>query len=210
MDINDITDINYTISKNYIEKYNNSWEIIPNIYNIIIELIKNIDKELFNNMGNNIWVYKDVVIDDNVKILGPCIIDEGTVIKHSAYIRENVIIGKNCIIGNASEIKNSIIFDKCEIPHFNYVGDSIMGYKSHLGAGTIIANLRLDKANIFIKNNNKTIDTGLNKMGAIIGSNVEIGANSVINPGTVIYSNTIIYPLTRVKGIIKSDRIIVN
>lgn len=208
INIKDIIDINHTISKDLFTKYNNIWEIIPNIKDYIIKLGNSLDTSKFNKIGNNIWIAKNTYIDENVKLIGPCIIDENTIIRHSAYIRGNTIIGKNCVIGNSSEIKNSIIFDKCQLPHFNYVGDSIIGYSSHLAAGSIITNLKLDKTNIIIRNGKDKVETGLRKFGAVIGNNVDIGANSVIYPGTIIYPNTIIYPLTRVKGIIKSNSIV--
>ncbi len=210
MKLKEIINSNHTICNNYLNEYNNAWEIIPDIKNLIIKIGKNLDSNKFTKKENNIWIAKNVKIDDNVKIIGPCIIDENTIVKHGSYIRENVIIGKNCIISNSSEIKNSLIYDECQLPHFNYIGDSILGYKSHLGAGSIITNLRLDKSPITIKDKQKIINTGLNKMGAIIGENVEIGANSVIYPGTIIKQNTIVYPLTKVRGIIEKNSIIKN
>ena len=210
MKLKEIINNNHTICNNYLNEYNNAWDIIPDIKNLIIKIGKNLDSNIFDKKENNIWIAKNVKIDDNVKIIGPCIIDENTIIKHGSYIRENVIIGKNCIISNSSEIKNSLIYDECQLPHFNYIGDSILGYKSHLGAGSIITNLRLDKSPITIKDKQKIINTGLNKMGAIIGENVEIGANSVIYPGTIIKQNTIVYPLTKVRGIIEKNSIIKN
>ena len=205
LDVNDIVDINHTISKDLFLKYDNIWEVIPNIYDYIIELGSSLDMNNYSKFDDNIWISKSAIIDDDVKIIGPCIIDDGAVIRHSAYIRGSVIIGKKCVIGNSCEIKNSIIFDECQIPHFNYVGDSIMGYKSHIAAGVIITNLKLDKSNIVINNKGEKIDTGLRKMGGIIGNFVDVGANSVIYPGTIIYPNTIIYPITRVRGVIDKN-----
>ncbi len=205
--LDEIVDFNHTICKDCMINYDNCWDIIPDIKNIIMRLIEDLDKDKYNILDNNVWISKSAVIDDSVNIIGPCIIDEGAVIRNSAYIRENVIIGKNSIIGNSTEIKNSIIFDECQLPHFNYVGDSIIGYKTHMGAGSIITNLKLNQSNITIKDINNIIDTGLIKMGAIIGNNVQIGANSVIYPGTIINSNTIIYPLAKVKGVIDTDDI---
>ncbi|MEE3343192.1 MAG: UDP-N-acetylglucosamine pyrophosphorylase [Bacilli bacterium] len=208
IDVKEIVDINHTLSKDYFFRYDNIEDIISNINSYVIELGNRLDKNKYRIIGDNIWVGNDVMIDDSVKIIGPCIIDDGSFIKHGAYIREGVIIGKRCEIGNSCEVKNSIIFDDCFISHFNYVGDSIIGYKSHMGAGSVITNLRLDKKDIIIKNGNEIINTNLNKMGAIIGSSVEIGANSVICPGTIIGSNSIIYPLVKVSGVISANSFI--
>lgn len=206
--IKDIVDIEHTISKEAFLETENVFELIPNIKNWIIKIGNKLDKNKYNVIGENIWIEKSVTIDETAKIIGPCIIDENTEIRHCAYIRGCVIIGKNCVIGNSTEIKNSIIFDDCQIPHFNYVGDSIMGYHSHLGAGVIITNLKNDKSNITIKNEQEKIETGLRKFGAIIGDNVEVGCNSTIFPGTIIMPNTNVYPLTRVRGIIPKNSIV--
>lgn len=200
-------DLKHTIAKDYLINYEYPWEAIPEINNIILEIAKKLNKEEFIQIKENVWVHKDVIIDDNVKIIGPAIIGKNSQIRHCAYIRENVIIGENCTIGNSCEIKNSIIFDDSQIPHFNYVGDSILGYKSHMGAGAIISNLKSDKTNITIKNENIQIETNLRKFGAIICDNVEVGCNSVLNPGTIVGKNSNIYPLSRVRGIVPENSI---
>lgn len=207
MDLNNIVNIEKTIAKDLLKDINNPWEVISKIKDYIIYLENHLDKEHYTIIDNNICIGKNVIINDQSTIIGPCIIDDNTIIGPSAYIRENVIIGKNSVIGNSTEIKNSLIFDNCKLPHFNYVGDSLVGYNSHLGAGAIISNLKNDQSNISIKDG-KTIDTKMKKFGAIIGDNVNIGCNSVIFPGTIIYSNTDIYPLTRVKGVIKDNSIV--
>ena len=166
---------------------------------------KNLDKNQYKEIKNNVWVHISASIDENVQIIGPTIIDENSSIKHCAYIRENVIIGKACVIGNSCEIKNAIIFDETQVPHFNYVGDSVMGYKSHMGAGAIISNLKSDQSNIIVKTEEEKIETNLRKFGAIIGDFVEVGCNSVLNPGTIIGRKTTIYPLSRVRGLVKEN-----
>ena len=206
--IKDIVDINHTISKELFLKYYTISEILPNIKEYIIKLGQSLDKSKYKEIKNNIWIANNAIISNTAEIMAPCIIDEYAEIRHCAYIRENVIIGKKCIIGNSCEIKNSIIFDNNEIPHFNYVGDSILGANSHLGAGVIIANLKSDKSNIEIKTKEETIKTDLRKLGAIIGNNVEIGCNSTLFPGTIIFPNTTVYPLTRVRGVIPSNSIV--
>ena len=202
-----LINIEKTISKDLFINTSNIWEVLPKIKDFIIELGDSLDKEKYKEIEKHIWIGNNVKIDKLSTIIAPCIIDEGTEIRPGAYIRGNVIIGKNCVIGNSVEIKNSIIFDECQIPHYNYVGDSILGYHSHLGAGTIISNLKNDKTNIVIKGNDKRIETNLRKMGAIVGDNTDVGCNSVIFPGTIIGNNTSIYPLTRVRGIIPEDSI---
>ena len=167
-----------------------------------------LDKTKYIKQDNNIWISKTATIDPSVKIVGPAIIDENVEIRHCAYLRPNVIVGKNCVIGNSCELKNSIVFDNCQIPHFNYVGDSIIGYHSHLSAGVIVSNQKLDKSCRTLKKDNVTTNTSLNKMGAIIGNHVNVGCNSVIFPGTIINSNVTIYPLTRVRGTIEANTIV--
>lgn len=203
----EIVDLNYTISKDIFKDVKYIWEVLPKIKNFILELGETLDKENYTKLEDNIWIGKNVNISNLSTIKGPCIIDDNTEIRPGAYIRGNVIIGKNVVIGNSTEIKNSIIFDNAQIPHFNYVGDSILGYKAHLGAGVIISNLKNDKSNIVVKGK-ENIETGLRKFGAVIGNNVDIGCNSVVFPGTIIYPNTNIYPLTRVRGVIEENMIV--
>ena len=200
----ELFDLDKTISKDLFLKYNNEFEVIKYLKDEILELGKNSD---LKEIEVGVFIGNNVIIDKTATIIGPCIIDDNTVIRPNAYIRENVIIGKNCVIGNSCELKNSIIFDECQIPHFNYVGDSIIGYHSHLGAGVIVSNLKNDKSNIVIKDK-EMIGTGMRKFGCIIGSNVDVGCNSVIFPGTIIKNNVSVYPLTRVRGVIEEDSIV--
>lgn len=213
---NNIVNVEKTISKELFNNIDNIWEVLPKIKDYIIELGNSLDKKNYKEIEKNVWIGSNVKIDKLATIIAPCIIDNSTEIRPGAYLRGNVIIGKNCVIGNSVEIKNSIIFDDSQIPHYNYVGDSILGYHSHLGAGVIISNLKNDKTNIVIKKEDKILETNLKKMGAVIGDNTDIGCNSVIFPGTIIGKNTSVYPLTRVRGIIpensimKDDNIIVT
>lgn len=202
-----IIDLNYTICRDLFEDVNYVWEVLPKIKDYIKDLGQSLDKEHYTKLKDYVWVGKNVIISDTSTINGPCIIDDNTEIRPGAYIRGSVIVGKNVVIGNSTEIKNSIIFDCAQIPHFNYVGDSILGYRAHLGAGVIISNLKNDKTNIVVKGEER-IETGLRKFGAVVGDNVQVGCNSVIFPGTIIYPNTNIYPLVRVRGIIKGNSIV--
>ena len=197
--------LKHTLIKPYLENEYYYFNIFPKLKNIILEIGKNLNED-YRLIDKNIWIHKNVKIDSSSKLIGPLIIDEGSELRFSSYIRGNVIIGKNVIIGNSVEIKNSIIFDEVRIPHLSYVGDSILGYRVHLGAGTILSNVRLDKSKIKID----SIQTNLNKLGSIIGENVEIGCSSVLNPGTIIYENNLIPPLSNVKGIIKKDNLCVE
>ena len=210
IEIKDIVDIEHTISKSIFLNNDKFYEIIPKIKDKVIEIGNSLDKSKYDLIGENIWVSKSAVIDSSAKIIGPCIIDDNTEVRHCAFIRGGVIVGKNCVIGNSCELKNAIIFDNCQIPHFNYVGDSIMGYHSHIGAGVIVTNLKSDKTNIVIRSNGDIIETGLRKMGSIIGDYVEVGCNSTLFPGTIINRNVNIYPLTRVRGVVPGDSIVKN
>ena len=202
MKTNEIFLSHNSVAWNLIKKYEFPYEVLPNIKNYIIELGKTLDSD-YELCGENVWIHKSANVSKSAEIEGPCIIDANAEIR-SAYIRGNVVIGKNCVLGNSCEIKNSILFDNVKIPHLSYVGDSILGFSSHLGAGVIISNTRIDGENIKVNN----IKTNLKKVGAFIGDNVEIGCNSVINPGSIIGPNTIVYPLTSFRGVALSGMII--
>lgn len=178
------------------------YEILPIISDYILEFGKRLSSDEYEKKGENIWIHKSVKIGPGVEIVGPAIIMEGVTLRHNAYLRENVIIGPNSVIGNSCEIKNSILIAASEVPHFNYVGDSILGTRVHLGAGVVLANLRLDKKNVKIQN----VDTNLRKIGAFIGDNSQIGCNSVICPGTIISKDKIVYPLSVINGIYDTDK----
>ena len=203
MKLEEIIDISKTVGNSLFKNITYTWEVLPKIEDNIIDIGNSLDKDKYTMIEENIWVGNNTKIDKLSTIIAPCIIGENTEIRPGAYLRGNVIIGDNCVIGNSVEVKNSIIFDNSQIPHFNYVGDSILGYHSHLGAGVILSNLKNDESNIVIRG----IDTNMTKLGSIIGNNVNIGSNSVLYPGTIIGCNTNIYPLTRVRGVIPSNSI---
>lgn len=183
------------------------WEVFPFLKEYILEMVSNLGNE-YIEIKKNVFVDKDAKISPTALIVGPCVIGKNTEVRHNAYIRENVIIGNNCVIGNSSEVKNSIILENSKCPHFNYVGDSIVGENVNLAAGVILSNVKNDNKNIIIRYEDDLIDTGLRKFGSIVGDNVKVGCNSVICPGTIIYPNTDIYPLVKVRGIIKKNRIV--
>lgn len=175
-----------------------------------MEVAKNLPGD-YERIAENVWVGKGTEIDDSVRIKGPAIIGYDCAIRHTAYIRENVIIGDGAVVGNSTELKNALLFDKVEVPHFNYVGDSVLGYKAHLGAGVILSNLKSAKDNIIIlTENGDTLNTGLKKFGAMVGDFAEIGCNSVLNPGTIIGRESMVYPVTMVRGIVPERHILKN
>lgn len=182
------------------------WEILPKIKDFIIKLGNTLPADKYEKRGENIWIAKSATIFPSAYINGPAIIDEGAEIRHCAFIRGNAIVGKNCVVGNSTELKNVILFNNVQVPHYNYVGDSILGFKSHMGAGSITSNVKSDKTLVVVKSE-EPIETGLKKFGAMLADHVEVGCNSVLNPGTMIGRNTNVYPLSRVRGLVPADSI---
>ena len=200
-------DLKYTLAKPLFEKYQFPWMTLSEIKNFIMEIGKTLDKNKYEQAKENVWIAKNATIFESAYIDAPCIIGENTEVRHCAFIRGSVIVGDNCVIGNSTEIKNSIIFDNVQIPHYNYVGDSVLGYKSHMGAGSITSNVKSDKTLVTIKTCDGKIETGLKKCGAMLGDFTEVGCNSVLCPGSVIGKNCTIYPLSRVRGYIPENHI---
>lgn len=200
-------DIEKTIAKELLVNVNTPWNALPKISQFILELGKNLSLDKFDKIAEDIWVAKSAKISETACLNGPLIVDEEAEIRHCAYIRGCVIVGKRTVVGNSTEIKNSILFDNVQVPHYNYIGDSILGYKAHMGAGSITSNVKADKSNIKITTNEKKIDTNLRKFGAILGDYVEIGCNTVLNPGTIIGKNSNIYPLCSVRGVVPENSI---
>lgn len=200
---------NESIADSFIKTYEYPYEVLPNIKKYILELGNTLNDD-YKKIGEDVWIHKNAKVSESAEIHGPCIIDDGAEIRHSAFIRGSVIIGKNSVLGNSCEIKNAIMYDFVQVPHFSYVGDSILGSHSHMGASSIISNLKSDKKNIIIKYNDEILETGMRKIGAFLGDNVEVGCGCVLNPGTIIMSNTNIYPLTSVRGVIPSNMIVKN
>ena len=206
MKITDLYNLEETIAKKLLENKKYPWECLPEIHDFILKLGETLDKRIFELKGENIWIAKSAEIAPTVSITGPAIIDEGAEIRHCAYIRGNVIVGKDTVVGNSTELKNCILFNNVQVPHFNYIGDSILGYKAHTGAGSITSNIKSDKKNIIIKND-INIETNLRKVGSFLGDFVEVGCGCVLNPGTIIGRNTNIYPLSAVRGVIPENSI---
>lgn len=201
----ELFDTDKTIAKKIFENKEYPWEVLPCIKDFIVELGKNLPKEIYDEIKENVWVAKSANVFDSAYIAGPCIIDENAEVRQCAFIRGSAIIGKNVVLGNSCEIKNAILFDNVQVPHFNYVGDSILGYKAHMGAGSVTSNVKSDKTLVVIKDENERIETNLKKVGAMLGDNVEVGCNSVLCPGSVIGRGTTIYPLSMVRGVVKEN-----
>ncbi len=193
-------DLDHTIAKELFESIEFAWEVLPEISDYIVKLGKTLPKEIYEEVSPNVWIAKNAKVYDTAHIDGPAIICEEAQVRHCAFIRGNAIVGKNAVVGNSTELKNVILFDNVQVPHYNYVGDSVLGYKAHMGAGAITSNVKSDRSDIYVKSQYALYGTGLKKFGAIIGDHVEIGCNSVLNPGTVIGKNSTVYPLSSVRG----------
>lgn len=205
--IAELFDLSHSIAGDYLAQFKYPWEALKGIEKFIIELGNTLSPDEYDNPKENVWIAKDAKVFESAYIGAPCIIDHGAEVRHCAFIRGGAIIGKNSVFGNSCEIKNSIIFDDAQTPHYNYVGDSILGWHSHMGAGSITSNVKSDRSNIVVKSGKETIETGRYKIGAMLGDYVEVGCNSVLNPGTIIGKNTNIYPLSRVRGVIMENSI---
>ncbi|MHB1314052.1 MAG: LbetaH domain-containing protein [Christensenellales bacterium] len=202
-----LLDLTKTIASSLFQKYTYPWEVLGEIGNYIEELGPGLPSELFEQRAESVWIARDAVIYPSAMISGPCIICSGAEIRHCAFIRGSAIVGRSAVVGNSTELKNVILFDKVQVPHYNYVGDSILGYCAHMGAGSITSNVKSDKSLVVINDGTRTIETGRKKVGAILGDFVEIGCNSVLCPGSVIGRNTIVYPLSCVRGVVPGGSI---
>ena len=208
--INELFDLNQTIAADIFEGATFAWEVLPKIGAYIVELGKSLPEDEYEQRGENVWVAKSANVYPTAYINGPCIIGKDAEVRHCAFIRGNAIVGEGAVVGNSTELKNVILFNKVQVPHYNYVGDSILGYKAHMGAGSITSNVKSDKKLITIKGPDGNIETGLKKIGAFLGDNVEVGCGSVLNPGTIVGRNSNIYPLSSVRGCVAADSIYKN
>lgn len=205
--IKQMYNLNETIAKDYIKEYEYPWEVLPHIADIIMKIGSSLSSEDYEKQGEDIWIAKTASVAETASLHGPAIIGKHAQIRHCAFIRGNAIVGEGAVVGNSTELKNVILFNQVQVPHYNYVGDSILGYKAHMGAGAITSNVKADKSLVQIKTEQETIQTGLKKFGAMLGDEVEIGCNSVLNPGTVIGRLSNVYPLSMVRGIVPEKSI---
>lgn len=208
--IEELFNLDKTIAKGIFDGVTYPWEVLPKIKEYILKLGEALSLEEYEHPSEDIWISKEAIVFPSAYIAGPCIIDHNAEIRHSAFIRGGVIIGKNAVVGNSTELKNVILFDNVQVPHYNYVGDSILGYKAHMGAGSITSNVKSDKSLVCIKADDEKIETGIKKVGAFLGDYAEIGCNSVLCPGSIIGRKSTIYPLSRVRGVVPSNTIYKN
>lgn len=208
--ISELFDLNETIAADIFDGCTFPWEVLSKIGDFIVKLGNTLPESEYEKRGENVWVAKSAKVFDSAYINGPCIIGKDAEVRHCAFIRGNAIIGEGAVVGNSTELKNAVLFNRVQVPHYNYVGDSVLGFKSHMGAGSICSNVKSDKKLVVVKDGDEKIETGIKKFGAMLGDHVEVGCGSVLNPGTVIGRNTNIYPLSPVRGCIPADSIYKN
>lgn len=207
LETKELLSLDKSLAGEFLSSFAYPWQTLSSIKGLILEIGKGLSEEEYTSPTENVWIHKSATVAPTAYIGAPCIIGENTEVRHCAFIRGSALIGKSCVVGNSTEIKNAILFDNVQVPHYNYVGDSILGYKSHMGAGSVTSNVKSDKTPVVLRSENERYETGLKKFGAILGDYVEVGCNSVLNPGTVIGRNTNIYPLSSVRGEIPADSI---
>lgn len=205
--IKGLYDLTHTRAADYLSEFTYPWEALSGISDLILEIGKTLPADEFDHPAEDVWIAKDATVFDTAYIAGPCIIGHNTQVRQCAFIRGSALIGDNCVIGNSTEIKNVIIFDNVQVPHYNYVGDAILGFHAHMGAGSITSNVKADNKNVVIKNEGELIETGRRKVGAMLGDYADIGCGSVLNPGVVIGRKTNVYPLSCVRGVVGPDSI---
>lgn len=205
--INDLLDLSKTIAAPLFEGKTYPWEVLADISDFIVTLGKTLPEDEYEMRAENVWVARDAEVFPSAYLGAPCIIDHGAQVRHCAFIRGSAIVGKNAVVGNSTELKNVVLFDNVQTPHYNYVGDSILGYKAHMGAGSITSNVKSDKSLVVVKNGAELIETGRKKVGAILGDYVEVGCNSVLNPGAVLGRHASVYPTSSVRGTVPANGI---
>ena len=205
--ISDLYDLEHTLAKDYLSKFTYPWEALKGISDFIYELGKTLDPNEYEQREEGVWVHKTAKIFPTAYLGSPCIIGPNTEVRHCAFIRDSALVGADCIVGNSVELKNVILFDHVQTPHYNYVGDSILGYFSHMGAGSITSNVKSDKKNVIVRDGSEKVETGIKKFGAMIGDYVEVGCNAVCNPGTVIGRHSNVYPTSCVRGVVPAASI---
>ena len=210
MKITELYDLTHTLASDYLKQFTYPWEALAGLSDFIIELGNSLDPAEYEKRGENIWVHKTAKVFDSAYLHGPVIVGKDAEVRHCAFIRGKAIVGEGAVVGNSTELKNAVLFNKVQVPHYNYVGDAVLGYKSHMGAGSICSNVKSDKKLVVVKDGDEKIETGLKKFGAMLGDHVEVGCGSVLNPGTVIGRNSNIYPLSPVRGCVPADSIYKN
>ena len=205
--IADLFDLSMTIAAPLFQGKTYPWEVLGEISDFIKALGTTLPENEFNKVGEDVWIHKTATVFPSAYIAGPCIIDEGTEVRQCAFIRGSALVGKNCVVGNSTELKNVILFDGVQVPHYNYVGDSVLGHKAHMGAGSITSNVKSDKSLVIMRDGSQQIPSGRKKVGAMLGDYVEVGCNTVMNPGTIIGRRSSIYPLSCVRGTVPADSI---
>jgi NDP-sugar pyrophosphorylase family protein len=205
--VNELYDLNETIAKDIFDDVTYPWEVLPKIGDFIVELGKTLPKEEYDQVEENVWIAKSANVFPSAYIHGPAIIGKDAEVRHCAFIRGNAIVGEGAVVGNSTELKNVILFNKVQVPHYNYVGDSVLGYKAHMGAGSITSNVKSDKKLVVVKTPEGGIETGRKKFGAMLGDEVEVGCGTVLNPGSVVGRYTNIYPLSSVRGYVPAGSI---
>ena len=203
----DLLDLTHTLAAPFLRDCRYPWQAFPQISGWIRELGAALSAEEYEQRGEDVWVARSAKVAPTAFIAGPAIIGPGTEVRHCAFIRGSALVGADCVVGNSTELKNVILFDKVRVPHYNYVGDSILGYRSHMGAGSITSNVKSDKTLVAVRSKDEILETGLKKFGAVLGDSVEVGCNSVLNPGTVIGPGSTVYPLSMVRGVIPPNSI---
>lgn len=204
----ELLDLTHTAARELLEGCTYPWEALPRLSEFILALGASLSPEEYTVREGNVWIHRTARVAPSASISGPTVIGAGSEIRHGAYIRGSALIGEGCVVGNSTEVKNAIIFDSVQVPHYNYVGDSVLGYRSHMGAGSIASNVKSDKTNIAVTSGTERLETGLRKLGTILGDFAEIGCNSVCCPGSIIGRRAIVYPLSRVRGVIDADTIL--
>ena len=207
MTVKELYDLNETIAKDIFDGVTYPWEVLPKIGDFILELGNTLPKEEYDQVGENVWIAKSANVFPSAYIHGPAIIGKNAEVRHCAFIRGNAIVGEGAVVGNSTELKNVILFNKVQVPHYNYVGDSVLGYKAHMGAGSITSNVKSDKKLVVVKTPEGGIETGRKKLGAMLGDEVEVGCGTVLNPGSVVGRHTNIYPLSSVRGYVPAGSI---
>ncbi len=205
--IREMYDLDHTLAGDYLSEFTYPWEALKGISDMIIEIGKGLSDD-YEKVSENVWVHKTAKVFPSAYLGAPCIIGPNTEVRHCAFVRGSALVGADCVVGNSVELKNVILFDKVQVPHYNYVGDSILGYFSHMGAGSITSNVKSDKKPVTVHNGTEKIETGLKKFGAMLGDHVEVGCNAVCNPGTVIGRNSNVYPTTSVRGVVPRNSIL--